>query len=75
MDFKEIIESLYTTLLTYTPLFRMIWVSEIIIGAALIVIALILNRNPERKKLPIVLGVIGALMALSASAQLITSIF
>ena len=73
MDFVEIVGSLQQMMYELMPVLRALWIAEIVLGAILIAAALVLKRNPERKKTPIVLGVIGGVMMLSAIAQLITS--
>ncbi|MCL2427221.1 MAG: hypothetical protein FWD05_12910 [Oscillospiraceae bacterium] len=55
------------------PLFRAAWVVTILIGVALLVVAFILGRNPERKKSPWITGGIGLAMFISSSTQLLFS--
>ena len=56
------------------PFFRILWVASLSIGFALIFIALILKRNPQRKKSPWIAGSIGLLTIISSGTQLLISL-
>jgi hypothetical protein len=57
------------------PFLRAGWTMGIFIGIGLIVLAFILKRNPERKKSPSVLGILGMLAFISSGVQLVYSWF
>lgn len=75
MDFSKLIGTIYEGLIQFMPLFRMVWIGTIVLGTALLMIALILKKNPERKKSPWIVGGIGLLMLISSGTQLIVSLF
>lgn len=56
------------------PFFRAAWVGSIIIGVALVALALLLKRDPSRKTSPWVAGIIGTIMVINSGTQLIASI-
>ena len=58
----------------YLPIFRVTWAITILLGIILVVVALILKKNPERKKSPWILGGIGTLMIISSGMQLLFSL-
>lgn len=74
MKISQIITAIYEGLLKFIPLFRMIWVTTIVIGIAMLVIAYMLNKNPLRKKSIWVVGIIGFLLTISSGTQLIMSL-
>lgn len=74
MDSKGIIGTLYDYLVQFVPLFRVFWIITVLIGAALVVTAIILKKSPERKKAPWIVGSIGIVMMISSSVQLLTSL-
>jgi len=47
------------------------WVTTILLGVALVVLAFVLKRNPERKKSPWIVGGIGLSMIISSGVQLV----
>lgn len=75
MNFTGLIATIYEGLLLLVPLFRVAWAVTVVLGLAMLIIALALKKNPERKKSPWIVGGIGLLMALSSGTQLITSFF
>jgi len=56
------------------PLFRVAWMTTILFGVALLVVAFILKRNPARKTSPWVTGGIGLVMFISSGTQLLFSL-
>lgn len=75
MNFTDLIATIYEGLLQFVPLFRVAWAVTVGLGLAMLIIALVLKKNPERKKSPWIVGGIGLLMMLSSGVQLITSLF
>lgn len=75
MDLTNLIGTIYEGLIQFMPLFRMIWIGTIVLGVAMLIIALILKKNPERKKSPWIVGGIGLLMFISSGTQLLVSLF
>lgn len=75
MNSTSLIGAIYEGFMQLMPLFRMVWVGTIVLGAAMIIIALILKKNPERKKSPWIVGGIGLLMLISSGTQLLVSLF
>lgn len=75
MDNSQIIATIYEELLRFVPLFRMVWAATVVLGIAMLMIALVLKKNPVRKKSPWILGGIGLLMIISSGTQLIMSLF
>lgn len=73
MNISQIITVIYEGLLKFIPLFRMIWVTTVVIGIAMLVIAYMLNKNPLRKKSTWIVGIIGLLLTISSGTQLIMS--
>lgn len=73
MDISQIIATIYEELLQFVPLFRVIWVATMVLGITLVIIALVLKKNPVRKKSPWIVGGIGLLMVISLGTQLIKS--
>lgn len=73
MNISQIITAIYEGLLKFIPLFRMIWVTTVVIGIAMLVIAYMLNMNPLRKKSTWIVGIIGLLLTISSGTQLIMS--
>lgn len=74
MDFVNVTKTINEGLSQLVPFFRIVWICTLIIGAAMIITALVLKRNPERKKSPWIVGGIGLLMAVSSGSQLIASL-
>lgn len=75
MNFTNLIGIIYEGLLQLMPLFRKVWIGTIVLGAAMLIIALILKKSPERKKSPWIVGGIGLLMFISSGTQLLVSLF
>lgn len=75
MNFTDLIAMIYEGLLTFVPLFRVVWAATAGIGLVMLIIALALKKNPKRKKAPWIVAGIGLLMVLSSGVQLITSSF
>lgn len=73
MNISQIITAIYEGFLMFIPLFRMIWVTTVVIGIAMLVIAYMLNKNPLRKKSTWIVGVVGLLLTISSGTQLIMS--
>lgn len=74
MDVSNLIRMIYEGLLQFMPLFHMVWIGTIVLGIVMLVIAFVLKKNPERKKSPWIVGIIGLLLILSSGTQLITSL-
>lgn len=75
MDLNNLIGRIYEGLIQFTPLFRMVWIGTLVLGVAMLIIALILKKNPERKKSSWIVGGIGLLMFISSGTQLLVSLF
>lgn len=75
MNFTDMIATIYEGLLQFVPLFRVVWAATVVLGLAMLIIALVLKKNPDRKRSPWIVGGIGLLMMLSSGTQLITSLF
>lgn len=75
MDLTNLIGTIYEGLIQFMPLFRMVWIGTIILGIAMLIIALKLKKNPERKKSPWIVGGIGLLMLISSGTQWLVSLF
>lgn len=75
MDISQTIATVYEGLLQFVPLFRVIWAATVVLGIAMVIIALVLKKNPVRKKSPWIVGGIGLLMVISSGTQLIMSWF
>lgn len=73
MDISQIIATIYEVLLQFVPLFRVVWATTVVLGIVMMVIALILKKNPVRKKSPWIVGGFGLLMVISSGTQLIMS--
>lgn len=74
MNVTEMTEMIYGGVLQFLPLLRIAWGSMIGMGAAMIIIALVLKKNPDRRKSPWIVGGIGLLMVISSGTQLISSL-
>lgn len=75
MDLTNLIGTIYEGLIQFMPLFRMVWIGTIVLGVAMLIIALILKKNPKRKKSPWIVGGVGLLMLISSGTQLLVSLF
>lgn len=75
MDISQIVTTIYDVLLQFVPLFRVIWVVTVVFGITMFITALVLKKNPDRKKSPWIVGGIGLLLVISSGTQLIMSLF
>lgn len=75
MHISKITATIYESLLQFVPLFRVVWAATVSIGIAMLIVALLLKKNPARKKSPWIVGGIGLLMGISSASQLIASFF
>lgn len=75
MTIPQTVATIYEALLQFTPLFRVAWAATVVLGVVMLLTAVVLKKNPARKKSPWVVGGIGLLMALSSGMQLIMSYF
>lgn len=73
MNINETIGGIHQMLEQLIPFFRYIWAGTIAAGLVILGSALLVHKKTERKRLSMVLVIIGALLILSSSAQLITS--
>lgn len=64
---------IFQKLVQLVPFFRYIWASTIVLGVTMLVIALLLKRNPTLKKSPWIVGIIGLVVIVSSGSQLIFS--
>lgn len=71
MSFLSLVNDIYRFFRTAVPFFRVGWIITILIGAALLVLALVLKRNPDRQKSPWIVGGVGLLMTISSGVQLL----
>lgn len=74
MKLSELIGTIYEGILTFMPLFRMVWAGTVVLGIVMIVTAFVLKKNPIRKKSPWIVGGIGLLMVISPGTQLLASL-
>lgn len=74
MNVTEMTEMIYGGVLRFLPLLRIAWGSMVGMGAVMIIIALVLKKNPDRRKSPWIVGGIGLLMVISSGTQLISSL-
>jgi len=75
MNLEKAIGVIQDLITEFIPLFRAAWTSTVLIGVAMVVLALLLRKNPVRKKSPWIVGSIGVLMIISSGTQLIFSLF
>lgn len=75
MDLTNLIRTIYKGLIQFMPLFRMVWIGTIVLGVAMLIIALILKKNPKRKKSPWIVGGVGLLILISSGTQMLVSLF
>lgn len=75
MELTNLVGTIYEGFIQFMPLFRMVWIGTTVLGAAILIIALILKKNSERKKSPWIVGGIGLLMLISSGTQLLVSLF
>lgn len=74
MAFGDLIGTIYDYLLQFMPLFRVVWAATVVLGIVLVVLAVILKKNPEHKKAPWIIGGIGIVMIASSGTQLLSSL-
>lgn len=74
MAFGDLIGTIYEYLQQFIPVFRVVWGTTIVLGIVLIGLAVILKKNPKRKKAPWIIGGIGILMIASSGTQLLSSL-
>lgn len=75
MNISQTIVTIYVGFLQSVPLFRVVWATTVVIGIAMLIIALVLKKNPIRKKSPWIVGGNGLLMVINSGTQLIMSFF
>lgn len=75
MHVQTFMTAIHEGLLLLVPWFRMVWAVTVALGAAMLITALILKKNPVRKKSPWIVGGMGLLMMISSGTQLMTSFF
>lgn len=75
MNISNVIDTIYEGFLKLMPLFFKVWIGTMVLGIIMLIIALILKKNPERKKSPWIVGIIGLLMIVNSGTQLIVSLF
>jgi hypothetical protein len=75
MVFENIASAIRYYFIQSIPYLRAGWTMGLLIGIGLIVLALILKKNPKRKKSPLVLGVFGMLEFISSGVELAYSWF
>lgn len=75
MELRNLINAIYEGIIRLMPLFRRVWIGTVALGTAMLIIALFLKKNPERKKSPWIVGGMGLLMLISSGTQLIASLF
>ncbi|WP_373125095.1 hypothetical protein [Blautia producta] len=73
MSLAELIDLIYKWVLQFMPLFRIAWSGIVVLGIAMLIIAVILKKNPTRKKSPWIIGGIALLMVISSGTQLVAS--
>lgn len=73
MSITQLINMIYQGLLQFVPLFRVIWVVSVLLGIALLILAVVLKKNPIRKKSPWITGGFGLVLVISSGTQLIMS--
>lgn len=74
MNFAELMGMIYDGILSLLPLFRIAWIGIVVLGIVMLIIALILKRDPARKKSPWIVGGVALLMVISSGTQLIASL-
>lgn len=74
MNFAELMGMIYDGILSLLPLFHIAWIGIVVLGIAMLIIALILKRDPARKKSPWIVGGVALLMVISSGTQLIASL-
>lgn len=75
MNIPKIINAIYEGLLRFIPVFRVVWVTTVMFGLAMLIIALVLKKRLSGKKTPWVVGGIGLTLVISSGTQLVMSLF
>ena len=70
---NEIVAWIFEWIYELMPFFRAAWIATILMGIVLLVIAIILKQNPDRRKSPWIVGGIGLAMFISSGTQLFYS--
>jgi uncharacterized membrane protein HdeD (DUF308 family) len=71
-NISNIIHNLFASSIRFL---RVGWTISVIIGIGLIVLAIILKKNPERNISPWIVGTLGVLAVVSSGTQLVYSWF
>lgn len=74
MDLAAFIDMIYERILQFMPIFRIVWSGSLVLGAVMLIIAIVLKKNPTRRRSPWIVGGIALLMVISSGTQLITSL-
>lgn len=74
MDLAAFIDMIYERILQFMPIFRMVWSGSLVLGAVMLIIAIVLKKNPTRRRSPWIVGGIALLMVISSGTQLIASL-
>lgn len=73
MDLAAFIDMIYERILQFMPIFRIVWSGSLVLGAVMLIIAIVLKKNPTRRS-PWIVGGIALLMTISSGTQLIASL-
>lgn len=74
MDLAAFIDMIYERILQFMPIFRIVWIGSLVLGAVMLIIAIALKKNPTRRRSPWIVGGIALLMVISSGTQLIASL-
>lgn len=74
MDSAAFIDMIYERILQFMPIFRIVWSGSLVLGAVMLIIAIVLKKNPTRRRSPWIVGGIALLMVISSGTQLIASL-
>lgn len=74
MDLAAFIDMIYERILQFMPIFRIVWSGSLVLGAVMLIIAIVLKKNPTRRRSPWIVGGIALLMVISSGTQLIASL-
>lgn len=74
MNISRWFRAVYLGILEFMPFFRVAWLVNVAVGIVLLVLAMVIKKNSERKKAPWIVGGIGLLMLVSSGIQLIASL-
>lgn len=75
MNFTGFVNAIYKAFLPLVPMFRVAWAATTALGLGMLIIAMVLKKEPARKKSPWIVGTIGILIMLSSGTQFIMSFF